>query len=94
MTVSRYAQAMADALLALADDAQITAITEKPWHSATFAGLRLTMQILLEGPKSQHQAERLSIMLPDHEFSLHRHFVAEIAVRSALMEIEILLIEE
>jgi hypothetical protein len=101
LTVSKSAQAAADALLALAANSQLTKITEKPWHSATFAGQRVNLQILLKGQASKSQAKTFQQMLPGHEFSLPRHFVADIVIASiaattdgTLMEIEMLVIEE
>jgi hypothetical protein len=101
MTISRQAQAVANALLALAGNSQITHMTEKPWHSATFAGVRLAITMLLKGEDSKKHAKALKRMLPDYEFTLPRYFVADALAKSiaasgddTMLEIEILMLEE
>lgn len=50
------------------------------WASATFTGMRHVMRISLSGDDGIRTGEWLSSILPDHEFRIAGHLVADIAV--------------
>jgi len=90
-----------EALCALLPGATIESITERDWHSATFAGRQLQINMRLGGGDAESRAVRLGKMLPEHTFALPRHFVAEIALKDVSKDaagvrifIEALLLEE
>lgn len=55
-----------------------------PWASDTFEGARHRLGLRFEGPGGVERAGRLAAALPDMDFVLHGHLVAEVA------EIEVL----
>jgi hypothetical protein len=69
-----------DALLLLLPGAEVTRCKQQPWHSATFAGERVTLELSLTGEDAAERAGRLAAELPEFEFSLAQGFVAEILV--------------
>ncbi len=101
MTPSRHGQAFIDQLLALIPGAAMGDLIERPWHSATFTGLRMQFPVKLTGDDASAAAAAAAHLLPDHEFILTRHFVAELTVGIlpqspgyAMLAIEALLLEE
>ena len=99
------AERLRAALLHLAEEAaDIPIHSETPWASVTFAGTRHRLTLQFAGPDAVAAGERLIDALPDHEFTLPRHLVADaqvIAVDHRLspdphmtVRVEILLVEE
>jgi hypothetical protein len=50
------------------------------WASATFTGMRHAMRVSLLGEDGVRTGEWLASILPDHEFRIAGHLVADIAV--------------
>lgn len=50
------------------------------WASATFTGMRHVMRISLEGADGMATGTRLAVILPEHEFTIAGHLVADIAI--------------
>ena len=50
------------------------------WASATFTGMRHAMRVSLLGEDGVRIGEWLASILPDHEFRIAGHLVADIAV--------------
>jgi hypothetical protein len=83
---------------------ELAAHSERPWASATFAGARHAISLSFAGAESVAAGERLLDLLPDHEFDIPGHLVADATVRAAHhrllpdekleLEIEILLLED
>lgn len=69
-----------------------------PWMSATFVGAVHRLVLAFEGDAAP--VERLAAILPDHDFALRGHIVADVAARVAAEEgavrlrLEILTVEE
>jgi len=89
-------RALTNALLKLATPAEIPESRERPWASVTFTGARHWVSLSV-GPA---RAEEIAAMLPEHEFDLPGHLVADIAVAGTrvdgdrtLLEIEALTVE-
>jgi hypothetical protein len=94
-----------DALVNLGEHhAQILRHDEKAWASITFAGTRHTLSILFAGPAAVEAGEHFIADLPEHEFAIAGHLVADAAISSAehrmlpsprlTVECEVLLLEE
>jgi hypothetical protein len=95
MTANAH-RALTNALLKLATPAEIPESRERPWASVTFTGARHWFALSV-GPA---RAEGIAAMLPDHEFDLPGHLVADIAVTGTrvdgdrtIVEIEALTVE-
>lgn len=93
------------ALLQLAEGkGELVRHGERPWASATFSGSRHTVLLCFAGIEAAKAAERFIAALPDHEFAIPRHLVADAAiseVRHAALphplvdvEVEILVLDE
>jgi hypothetical protein len=65
--------------LAGSDDA-IADASMRPWCSATFLGAQHRILLRLSGDHAAQQAERLRAQLPDTDFKLRGHIVADIMV--------------
>jgi hypothetical protein len=66
---------------ALADGhARVILKRERPWASITFAGTRHSFAIDWEGAVDPDEIQKLAEALPDHEFSIPGHFVADMLV--------------
>jgi hypothetical protein len=50
------------------------------WASATFTGMRHVMRVTLAGSEGVATGEWLASILPDHEFCIRGHLVADIAI--------------
>lgn len=50
------------------------------WASATFTGMRHVMRVSLSGDKGIRIGEWLAEVLPEHEFRISGHLVADITV--------------
>lgn len=74
----RHEHALADQLLALMPQgSEICGFERKAWHSATFAGQILTIKIASNGTSDQALLRAAADLLPQHEFTLPRHFVGQ-----------------
>jgi hypothetical protein len=89
-------RALTNALLKIATPAEIPESRERPWASVTFTGARHWVALSV-GPA---RAAEIAAMLPDHEFDLPGHLVADIAVTGTrvdgdrtVIEIEALTVE-
>ncbi len=89
-------RALTNALLKIATPAEIPESRERPWASVTFTGARHWVALSV-GPA---RADEIAAMLPDHEFDLPGHLVADIAVTGTrvdgdrtVIEIEALTVE-
>lgn len=77
---------------------------ERPWMSATFSGARHSMALAFDGLEAIANAEAFAAALPDHEFTVPRHLVADAAVTAMdhcvlpaprlVIEIELLVLED
>lgn len=78
--------------------------TERPWSSATFSGTRHAMTLAFEGIDAVGDGEAFIAVLPDHEFTIPHHLVADAAIASVehryfpaprlVVETELLLLED
>ncbi|HWK40911.1 MAG TPA: hypothetical protein VNR60_03190 [Croceibacterium sp.] len=84
---------------------QATALAheETSWASVTFAGARHRVDLQFRGPEAVEAGEQFIALLPDHEFTLPRHLVADATVTQVnhrldpphlTVRCELLLIEE
>lgn len=68
-------------LLALAGtDSSVIATSARPWASATFLGARHRIVLKIEGDDHVEKAETFAKNLPDAEFSITGHIVADACV--------------
>lgn len=69
------------ALLEMAGpDAQVPESRSTPWASATFDGARHHVILRLAGNDAHAAAAKLADMLPEAEFAISGHIVADVAV--------------
>lgn len=54
--------------------------SESPWASITFSGERHRLELVFEGMRAVAVGEALVAELPEYEFTLPRHLVAEATV--------------
>jgi hypothetical protein len=92
---------LSSALLALLPGAGVRSRKATGWHSATFAGERVTVLLGLEGEQRHERAAHFAQALPETEFSLRRQLVADIVVSeisdsedTLLLTVEALLLDE
>ena len=91
---------LSKALVALAPGAVVTRRVERDWHSATFAGKRVTLDLAWDAPVADVAA--FAAMLSEHEFADANLLVADILVArqtsaadgAALLTIEALLLDD
>ena len=95
MTANAH-RALTNALLKLATPAEMRSARERPWASVTFTGARHWFALSV-GPA---RVEGLSALLPDFEFDLPGHLVADIVVvgtrpdgERVILDIEALTVE-
>ncbi|ATW03574.1 hypothetical protein [Sphingorhabdus sp. YGSMI21] len=62
------------------DHARVTLKRERPWASITFSGTRHYFAVEGDGAVEPAEMQRLAATLPDHEFLIPGHFVADILV--------------
>lgn len=75
------ATALIRAVLSLAGgDAALEEHRGITWASATFTGMRHVMRLRFEGERAVSSAQWLTCILPEHEFAMSGHLVADIAV--------------
>ena len=89
------------ALLAMLTDARLTGCKRSAWHSATFSGERVAVNLELHGPERDSAAEAFMKILPEAEFRLRKQFVADISVSeqhalpgAIVLTVEALLLDE
>lgn len=79
--VTKLEQLVSDALLGLAGrHAIVRAHTSKGWASITFAGSRHRIELLFDGADGVKDGELFCALLPEYEFSIPGHLVADAAV--------------
>ncbi|MGD9811576.1 MAG: hypothetical protein AB7U35_09625 [Sphingobium sp.] len=61
-------------------DSSVLTTSTRPWASATFVGARHRIVLKLEGEVQEQRAEELAALLPDAEFSISGHIVADLCV--------------
>ena len=99
------ADRLRDAILALSDHrAQVIAQCERAWASITFAGARHGLTLLFAGDEAVKAGERFVADLPEHEFALPGHLVADATVSAVehrivpsprmIVTCEVLMLEE
>jgi hypothetical protein len=72
---------LVEALVALGQDkATLLRHSESSWASITFAGTRHRVTLLFEGAQAVEAGECFIAFLPEHEFALPGHLVADAAV--------------
>ncbi|GGB60281.1 hypothetical protein [Blastomonas aquatica] len=75
------ATALIRAVLSLArGDAALEEHRGTTWASATFTGMRHVMRLRFDGEQAVATAHWLTRILPEHEFTISGHLVADIAV--------------
>jgi hypothetical protein len=79
MTDQALSRSLVRALHALMPQARITILHERPWHSLTFCGAQICLSVALPITVAE-QRSALAKLLEDHEFSLPRQLVADIAI--------------
>ncbi len=57
---------------------------ERAWASVTFSGSRHTVRLSFAGTEAVEAGERLIDALPDHEFTIPRHLVADAMIQSVI----------
>ncbi len=62
--------------------AEVLALEERAWASATFSGARHTVTLRFTGTADCETADVFIEALPEHEFSLHGLLVADAQVRA------------
>ncbi|WP_338240551.1 hypothetical protein [Aurantiacibacter hainanensis] len=72
---------LAAALVALGEDkGRIVSHSEKSWASITFAGTRHRVEMVFSGSEAVDAGECFIAFLPEHEFAIRGHLVADAAV--------------
>ena len=72
---------LAAALVALGENrGRIVSHSEKGWASITFAGTRHRVQMVFAGTEAVEAGECFIAFLPEHEFAIRGHLVADAAV--------------
>lgn len=66
-------------------DSSIIATSSRPWASATFVGARHVVLLRLGGAGHVARADRITDMLPDAEFAISGHVVADVCVDERLV---------
>ncbi len=61
-------------------DSSVIATSSRPWASATFVGARHAIVLRLTGPDHEARAAALAERLPEAEFSIGGHIVADACV--------------
>ena len=70
-----------DTVMRLAGDhGELMAHAERPWASATFHGTRHAVTLLFNGKEGARAAEEFIAALPEYEFHIRGHLVADAVV--------------
>jgi hypothetical protein len=93
---------LCNALLGIIPEAVLIRRRAHDWHSATFSGQRLLLEIALPHPPEGLSIAEISSKIADHEFSLPDLLVADILVTESktapdgavVLSIEALLLED
>jgi hypothetical protein len=73
-----------EAVMTLGDfRGQVLSHHEKAWASITFSGARHTLVVLFAGAEAIEAGERFLAELPDHEFAIPGHIVADAQIVEA-----------
>lgn len=64
----------------LGDRATFGATSRRPWASATFTGMRHRLEVRIDETGAGGEAQRLMRSLPEMDFRLPGHLVADIAL--------------
>jgi hypothetical protein len=79
MTFQTKSRGLVRALKALMPQSSIAILHELPWHSLTLCGAQICLSVAL--PKTAaEQRSAITQLLENHEFSLPRQLVADIAI--------------
>lgn len=62
------------------EPASIERATSRPWASALFQGRRHVIALRMTGPDAKERRARFALGLEDAEWTLTRHFVADIKI--------------
>ncbi|MEO9599577.1 hypothetical protein [Parasphingorhabdus sp.] len=62
------------------DQAQVCLKRKRPWASITFSGTRHSFAVISTTAPDSKVIEELARALPDHEFAIPDHFVADILI--------------
>lgn len=65
------------------EPASIERATSRPWASALFQGRRHVIALRIAGPDAKERRARFAMGLEDAEWTLPRHFVADITIDDA-----------
>ncbi len=65
------------------EPASIERATSRPWASALFQGRRHVIALQIAGPDAKERRARFAMGLEDAEWTLPRHFVADITIDDA-----------
>lgn len=79
MTCQIKSHSLVRALKALMPAASIAILHERPWHSLTFSGAQICISVALP-ETAEEQRSAITQLLENHEFSLPRQLVADIAI--------------
>jgi hypothetical protein len=71
--------ALSRALVTMLPGAEIVKCVQTDWHSATFSGQRVLISVQVTGREFFANTRELLTNLPEHEFTLTRGIVADIA---------------
>lgn len=95
---------LSEVLKLAGDKAEFLRHSERPWASATFSGSRHRVLLVFMGHEAIAQGETFISALPDHEFTIPGHLVADATVVSVdhengpvshmTVEAELLLLED
>lgn len=75
-----HTRAIAQLLALAGPDSSVIATSSRPWASATFLGAKHTVELLIGGSDAIDRAETFARALPDAEFSISGHIVADACV--------------
>ncbi|CDO38465.1 conserved hypothetical protein [Novosphingobium sp. KN65.2] len=95
---------LSDVLTLAGPQAELLRHGERPWSSATFSGSRHSIALSFTGERAVDAGEALIASLPDHEFAIPGHLVADATITGVdhengpeprmTVEAELLLLEE
>ena len=98
-----WARLLDEVLRLAGPDAELLSHAERPWASATFSGVRHTITLAFTG-RAIDQGEDFATALPEHEFAIPGHLVADAAITGMIqqttpcprltLEVQLLLLEE